>query len=57
MRCPHCDYQTGYAWTDNKFTVKEEFWELPVELKREEADGWKYVSLFACPSCKKTFID
>jgi len=57
MKCPHCDYQTGYTWADNKFTVKEEFWGLPVELKREGADGWKYVSLFACPSCKKTFID
>ncbi len=65
MKCPHCDY------VDNEY-VKEEnttkhvrvngsegaFYELPVKLERESDYGRTQTAyLYACPACRKTFIE
>jgi len=57
MKCPHCDYETGYdsATDQMHFAQEGEFWELPVKLERK--DWYDKIPLYACPSCKKTFID
>lgn len=62
MKCPHCEYQDGYEWNEGELESVEgehgKFWTLPVEMQREH--GWgptERSSLYACPGCKKTFVD
>lgn len=59
MKCPHCEYIDG--WDAKKMDSingdKGDFYRLPIRMERR--DGWDddYAKVFACPKCKKTFID
>jgi hypothetical protein len=58
MKCPHCDYVHG--WDAEKMEVvkgKEgDFYKLPVEMTRSRYGVVDRRDLYACPSCRKTFI-
>ena len=59
MKCPFCNYFHGYC-SEKQEIVKGEvgdFHYLPVKMEREIDYQTERISLFACPSCKKVFIE
>lgn len=65
MKCPHCDYVVGSYWNEDELeyiTARDAergaFYQLPVDVSRKGLySNSEVVSLYACPRCKKTFID
>jgi predicted RNA-binding Zn-ribbon protein involved in translation (DUF1610 family) len=63
MKCPHCGYAHGSEWVDDDpVDVKGEcgdFYELPLEVSRTSLYNYSKQTrtLYACPSCTKTFIE
>lgn len=63
MKCPHCGYKNGWEFdTDTlngeKIEGKDgDFFSLQIEMERKQYYELERKELFACPSCKKTFID
>lgn len=60
--CPHCGYTHGTLWENEKFKEIHgkdgDFYSLPIEMEREHDYYTKQTrQLYACPSCKKTFIE
>jgi transposase-like protein len=61
--CPHCNYEyrVGYPRDGVREVVgdKGDFYSLPIRMERTEEFGWgrEYATPYACPSCKKTFVD
>lgn len=59
MKCPYCEYVCG--WNAETSEVEDggdgDFWRLPIKMERAEYYLDATASLFACPKCKKTFID
>lgn len=58
MKCPHCNYEHGWSGELGETVNGSEggFYHLGVEMKRRGDGGDDTVTLYACPSCKKTFI-
>lgn len=58
MKCPHCDYITG--WDNDKLESVDgkegDFWNLPIKVERSSMYVDERAALFGCPKCKKTFI-
>jgi len=66
MICPHCNYIHGSEWdeVDTSKLVKHvgdkgAFYELQLRVNRTHETCYygEDKTLFACPSCMKTFID
>ena len=65
MKCPHCEYEHGFTWhEDEPVNVEGDhggFWKLPNVMERHDSgsynDDRETTVLYACPKCKKTFID
>lgn len=69
MECPHCKYQHGFSWYKTESQDEKEFknvngedgefYRLPVKMQRGNRYGYddEFETLYACPSCSKTFID
>lgn len=62
MKCPHCNYEDG--WSSELCNAIEgsegEFYRLPIKLERKSIYYERMhdvVSLHACPSCMKTFVE
>lgn len=64
MKCPYCGYEHGYSM-DSFETVKGkegDFYTISnsIHMERTQAyNSWEVEksSVYACPSCKKLFID
>lgn len=60
MKCPYCEYEYGWCWVNDDYIEvggeHGEFYELPVEFKRYDRYTSQTRTLYACPSCSKTFI-
>jgi hypothetical protein len=72
MKCPHCDYEhdpDGSFYDDNDKYVEGVlgehggFYKMPVKMERMRSSNEYYydydttLSLYACPSCMKTFVE
>lgn len=70
MICTHCNYEHGgkMDWDKQPADWVEiegdcgDFWVHPIKMKRNVgadyySNGDEEVSLYACPSCNKTFIE
>lgn len=63
MICPHCNYEYGSIWNGENYIEAEgkqgDFYKLPVMLEKAEKYSYQVdrVNLYACPCCKKTFIE
>lgn len=63
MKCPHCEYEDGWNADELKIIDGDsgQFYTLP-DMKMERKSrfndwGFDKMDLYACPCCKKTFID
>jgi hypothetical protein len=59
MKCPHCEYEHGWS-NEKREDVKGEhdgFYVLPVELEQRTSWDTNRVGLYACPACRKTFVE
>jgi transposase-like protein len=59
MKCPHC----GYDYAEDKKIHEDEpykqighFFKLPIDMERDHEYETQRISLYACPSCMKTFV-
>lgn len=59
MTCPHCDYKDGHLGDDGKWIEGEkgEFYTLAIEFTRGNKYDGDRVNCFACPKCRKTFVE
>ncbi len=61
MECLYCGYKDDQFENGNWVEPKNgQFYKLPIELTRPGNNLWGYndkKELFACPKCKKLFID
>jgi hypothetical protein len=55
MECPHCNYIHG----KNVINDKDDFYKLSNDIKVIRENKWQYdeMSVYACPNCRKLFID
>lgn len=63
MKCPHCEYENGYDYENNREVGGEhgDFWYPEIKMRREVDrdyydDGKREAYMAGCPKCKKCFI-
>ena len=60
MKCPYCGYEDGEYDVDKKKTIYGEdgdFWAFPIKMERERSWRHEQAKLWACPACRKVFIE
>ena len=62
MKCPHCEYVDGWSAEKQARVDGDEgcFYSLTNDIRAERKemyDDESNLGVYACPSCKKVFID